>query len=163
VGGLSTTQGTPPSSTFHPQLSIIARGGKAIYHAKLYLDRLRIMYGYDILDYLCLRFTENYRGESPYIDEFQHTDSRHDANQCLQLCDLLTGCVYLTLVPSTKEAKAETRDYLATALRPLGVKGLEPSFWRGYATNTLTKHFPKFSAWIWRPTEKGKEKRKGRG
>ncbi|HBI41935.1 MAG TPA: hypothetical protein DDY78_03635 [Planctomycetales bacterium] len=145
----------------HPELKE-PFGGREIYHAKLYLDRLLIMYGYDILDYLRLRFTENYRGESPYIDSFHHTDSRHDANQCLQLCDLLTGCLYQALVPSTKAAKIETRNHLATALQPLGVKGLEPAFWRGFAPNSLTKHFPKLSAWFWRPTERGKEKKKGR-
>ncbi|MBI2805024.1 MAG: DUF3800 domain-containing protein [Planctomycetes bacterium] len=132
--------------------------GKPIYHAKLYLDRLRIMYTYDVLEHLEERFKKNYQGESPYIEEFQHTDSWKDANQCLQLCDLLTGCQYQALVPSTNQEKLAMRDYLALALRPFGVKRLDPSFWRGYASTTLTKNFPKFSSWFWRPTEEGKKR-----
>jgi hypothetical protein len=39
---------------------------------------------------------------------------------------------------------------------------MAPGFWKQYAKGTLTKHFPKFSAWFWRPGEKRKEKRKNR-
>ena len=138
-------------------------GGHPIYHAELYLDRLRIMYGYDVLDHLRERFSRNYRGESPYIEKFQHTESWRDANQCLQMCDLLTGGVYQSLAPSPKQEKIEVRDYLAKKLEPFGVKRMEAGFWRQYAPNTLNEHFPKFSAWFWRPTEKAKKsKKKGR-
>lgn len=143
----------------HPELKS-PLGGQPIYHAKLYLDRLRLMYGYDVIPELEYRFTKNYEGESPYIDQFQHTDSKHDANQCLQLCDLLTGCVYQALVPSSKDAKQQVRDHLEQALKVYGVKKMEASFWRGFAPNSLTQHFPKFSEWFWRPTDEGKKKRK---
>jgi hypothetical protein len=145
----------------HPELKT-PPGGSEIYHAKLYLDRLRIMYGYDVLDHLKDRFTRNYQGESPYIEAFQHTDSWRDANQYLQLCDLLTGCVYQALVPSDREAKQQVRSHLEKSLSLLGVKAMTPSFWRGYAPNSLRKHFPKFSVWFWKPTEEGKERRKHR-
>jgi len=131
--------------------------GTPIYHASLYLDRLRIMYGYDVIDHLRERFTANYEGSSPYIVSFQHTPSWLDANQCLQLCDLLTGCLYQSLVPATKNAKVEVRAYLEETLRGLGVDRMTPGFWRQYVPETLTKHFPKFSAWFWRPSEKKKK------
>ena len=120
-------------------------------NAAFYLDKLRILYGYDVLDHLRVRFTGDYHGSSPYIELFQHTDSWKDANQCLQLCDLLTGCLYQSLVPAQSPQKREMRGYLDQTLAELGVQRNTPSFWRGYAQNTLTDHFPKFSAWFWRP------------
>jgi hypothetical protein len=127
-------------------------------HARFFLDRLRILYGYDVLDHLRERFTSEYRGQDPYIDEFQHTDSWKDANQCLQLCDLLTGCVYQSLVPAQKTEKQQMREHLELALQTLGVKQLTPGFWRQYDPKTLTNHFSKFSAWFWKP--KGKKKKR---
>jgi hypothetical protein len=130
-------------------------------NAGFYLDRLRILSGYDVLDHLRVRFTGDYQGASPYISLFQHTDSWKDANQALQLCDLLTGCMYQALVPAQNAEKCEIRSYLDQVLARMGVVRNTPSFWRQYAQNTLTQHFPKFSAWFWRPTKKsgGRQKR----
>lgn len=144
----------------HPELKE-PQGGRTITCAKLYLDRLRIMHGYDILEHLRERFTVNYRGSSPYIDLFQHTDSWRDANQCLQLCDLLTGGLYQSLVPSTNEHKLAASRYLAEALKPFGVEHNTAAFWKHYAQTTLTQRFPKYSAWFWRPEAK-KSRRKRR-
>jgi len=85
------------------------------------------------------------------IKEFQAADSWKDANQCLQLCDLLVGCVNQGLAPSTNEAKLETTAYLYEKLKPYGVKDKAPGFWRGYAQSQLSKHFPRFSEWFWKP------------
>lgn len=142
----------------HPELKEPA-GGRQITCARLYLDRLRLMYGYDVLDHLRERFTQNYHGSSPYIEEFQHTDSWRDANQCLQLCDLLTGGLYQSLVPSKNDAKRESAAYLADSLKPFGVERMAAPFWKQYAQNTLNQHFPKYSAWFWRPLT-GKQARK---
>jgi hypothetical protein len=135
--------------------------GKAkFYHAKLYLDQLKIMYGYDVIEHLKQRFTENYHGESPYIDGFQHADSKKDANQCLQLCDLLTGSLYQALVPSNSPEKTGARDHLEAKLRAYGVKELKARFWKQYASNTLNKHFPKYSAWFWKPAGNSAKRKK---
>jgi len=131
--------------------------GMPFYHAQFYLDRLRILYGYDVLEHIRERFTRSYRGFAPFIEEFQHTDSWRDANQCLQLCDLLTGCQFQSLVPSRKAAKAAMRQCLADALQPLGIRSLAAEFWRQFAPSSLNTHCPKFSAWFWRPS--GKERR----
>jgi hypothetical protein len=40
---------------------------------------------------------------------------------------------------------------LYDSLVPHGVVKREPSFWKGYADSSLTKHFPRFSEWYWRP------------
>jgi hypothetical protein len=129
-------------------------GSPRFRNAGFYLDKLKILYGYDVLDHLESRFTREYRGEDPYIGLFQHTDSWKDANQCLQLCDLLTGCMYQHLVPAQRHEKQDIARYLADVLSRLGVKDVRPGFWRQYDPSTLTKHFPKFSAWFWRPTKK---------
>ena len=136
-----------------------AEGRARILNATFYLDELRIMYGYDVVDSLKDRFTRNYEGQNPYIAEFKHADSKKDANQCLQLCDLLTGCLYQSLVPAAKEAKTAVRNHLELSLKPLGVKQMSPGFWRQYDPSTLTRHFEKFSAWFWRPNKD----KKGRG
>lgn len=112
--------------------------------ASLYLDRLRIAHHYDVLDHLKMRF-------SGLIQEFQETDSAKDANQCLQLCDLLTGGVYQSLVPAPNVHKRGATDYLYGKLTAYGVKERGPVFWRGYHKNTLRQHFPKFSEWFWKP------------
>lgn len=144
----------------HAELKEPATGGQ-IKDAELYLDRLRIMYGYDVLDHLQDRFQKpNYLGSKYWITKFQHTDSWRDANQCLQLSDLLTGSLYQALVPAKNTHKLATRDYLAELLEPQGVKDLGAKFWRGYDQKTLSKHFPKYSVWFWRP-EPSKKDRKG--
>lgn len=138
-----------------------SEGKPRFFHAKLYLDKLRIMYGYDVIEALRARFTENYRGESPFIDDFQHTDSKRDANQCLQLCDLLTGAIYQSLVAAKSPEKSAVRQHLGERLKEFGVSRFEAPFWKQYAPETLNKHFPKFSAWFWRPA-KEKKGRHGR-
>lgn len=140
------------------QPEISAPGVSKIQSAEVFLDRLRIMYGYDVVDHLKDRFCR-YEGASPRIKQFQHTDSAKDANQCLQLCDLLTGCLYQEVCPGTKTAKLGIRDYLKNTLVPFGVREFRAEFWRGFAPNTLRKHFPKYSAWFWQPTEESRKKR----
>lgn len=134
-----------------------------IYNARLMLDRLRIMHGYDILDHLRERFTKNYSGESPYIESFEHVQSWRDAHQCLQLCDLLVGSVYQALVPSTKKIKSSVPDLLLESLADSGVTSLEPKFWRQFDDTSIRKRFQKFSLWYWRPpSAKAKAKRNKR-
>src|SRR6266496_4431103 len=76
-------------------------------HGKFYLDRLPILYEYDVIDHRADRFSPpaSYLGSSRFIASLQHTNSWADANQCLQLCDLLTGCIYQELVPSQNRFK----------------------------------------------------------
>jgi len=139
-----------------------SEGEPCFYHAKLYLDKLNAVRGYDLLDHLQNRFTEKYRGESPFIDSFQHADSWRDANQCLQLCDLLTGSIYQKLEPSTNEFKLATSSYLEEKLNAFGIEKLDAKFWRQFAQSTLRQRFPKFSEWFWRPLpQTGRRRRRG--
>ena len=125
--------------------------GRPIAGAKLYLDRLRIVQEYNVVEELRQRFTRNYKGEIPYIEKFEYADSWRDAHQCLQMCDLLTGCLYQAVCPAVKSAKRETHAYLEHVLRQYNIECLETKFWRGYAGHSLRKHFPKFNVWFWQP------------
>jgi hypothetical protein len=145
----------------HPELKD-PTGSNVICDARLFLDRLRIAYGYDALSELKLRFTENYHGAAPYIKEFQDTDSWRDANQCLQLCDLLTGCLYQELVPANRAEKLAARDYLASSLKTFGVDRLAPGFWKQFNQTTLNQHLPKFSAWFWQPLSRRERRAKSK-
>jgi len=134
-----------------PELKSPTKGIR-IKNADLFLDKLKIISNYDIITELEDRFIGNYKGKSPHIRSFQHTESWKDANQCLQLCDLLTGCLYQSIVPGTKQAKLEVRDYLATRLEDFGIHQFTPSFWKGFHPKTLRQRLPKYSAWFWHPT-----------
>ncbi len=135
-----------------------------IQNGVFYLDRLRALYGYDVVDHLEDRFCfgqDGRRRSNPRIQRFIPAQSWKDANQSLQLCDLLVGCVYQSLVPSKNKIKLATRSYLYEQLRDYGVKRSDPGFWRQYSRGVLTKHFPRFSQWFWKPTEKkGRRKKK---
>jgi hypothetical protein len=137
-------------------------GRPMITNADFYLDRLNIMYGYDVVSHLRSRFTINYKGENPYIKSFQHTESWKDANQCLQLCDVLTGCLYQELNPSTKAVKLAARAHLAETLKAFGVARMAPGFWKQYDPSTLGQHLEKYSAWFWKPKTASELKRRMR-
>ncbi len=136
-----------------PELSTPLEGGGAIRGAELYLDRLRIAYGYDVIDHLQERFapSQRFRGRRPYIAKFQHTASWRDANQCLQLADLLLGCLKQELMPSRRREQEELKGYLAQQLRPFGVSHLGQGFWKQYHPKSLREKLTKFSVWFWQP------------
>jgi hypothetical protein len=137
-----------------PELADPLDGGP-IRGAELFLDRLRIAYQYDVLDHLKERFTPTeYRGRKPYLAKLQHAASWRDANQCLQLADLLLGCVKHELMPSRSKEQAKLHQYLVEKLKPLGIAHLGPGFWKQYHPKTLREHMPKFSVWFWQPERK---------
>jgi hypothetical protein len=145
-----------------PELSARATG-YTIRGASLHLDRLLILQGYDVIDHLRERFTNtNYEGAVQQISKFQHEESWKDANQCLQLADLLTGSVYQSLNPAKSALKQETLAYLEHSLRPFGVRKMSAGFWRQYESASLRNHFPKFSCWFWRPTDAARLRNRSR-
>ncbi len=123
----------------------------------LYLDELKIVSGYDVLDHLKMRFTENYEGGKPWIRRFVHAKSWHDEQQCLQLCDLLTGGIYRRLVGETSSGGKIVVEHLAAALSnypgPKPIRLGQASYWKMFHKRTLTDHFPKFSQWHWLPSD----------
>jgi hypothetical protein len=137
-----------------PEFSSPLRGHQPVRDAVLYLDRLRVTYGYDILEELRERFTSRYEGRHPFIRDFQLARSWRDANQCLQLCDLLLGCIYQKLVPSRNRHKLGARDHLEARLGETGVTSLEAGFWRGFHPSTMRQRLPKLSVWFWQPEKR---------
>ena len=135
-----------------PEFSRPLPGRLPIRDANLYLDRLVVTYGYEILDELKERFTSGYKGNRPFIKSFQHTASWKDANQGLQLCDVLVGALYQELVPSTNRFKLAVRDTVAEKLQAVGVERLAAGFWKQWHYTTIREHLPKYNAWFWQLT-----------
>ena len=130
-----------------PEISSPLDGGR-LRGTEVFLDPLRIAYGYDVVDHLRERFSPG------AVTKIQHTQSWHDANQCLQLTDLLLGGIKQAFSPSSGLAKLELSSYLAEALAPFGVERLVPGFWKQYHHTTLRQKHPRFSAWCWLPERK---------
>jgi Protein of unknown function (DUF3800) len=124
--------------------------------AELFLDHLRIAYGYDVIDHLRDRFSppEHYQGSTPYLTRLEHTQSWRDANQCLQLTDLLLGALKQSFAPSGRPEKLELRDYLASQLASIGISKISPGFWKQYHPVSLRQKLPKLSTWCWQPERK---------
>jgi hypothetical protein len=135
-----------------PELSTPLDSGP-IRGAELYLDRLRIAYGYDVIDSLRDRFAPppEFQGRTPWIKKFQHTASWRDANQCLQLADLLLGCVKQELMPSKRVQQEQLKQHLQQELARFGIRHLGAGFWRQYHPRSLREKLPKFSVWFWQP------------
>ncbi len=125
--------------------------------AWLKLDELLVCYGYDVIQGLRDRFLGGYKGRLPRIAKFSKVKSWRDAHQDVQLSDLLTGCIYNSLVPPVGKMgrkKIEAREYLFDVLKAYGVEDYKPSYWKGFSKKTLRDHFPKFSEWFWEPGKK---------
>jgi hypothetical protein len=144
-----------------PELSDPLDGIK-ICGAELFLDRLRIAYQYDVIDVLRERFSpsDNYQGNTPYLARLEHAVSWRDANQCLQLADLLLGALKEGFSPSQNPHKRELGEYLAEQLKVHGVKRTDPGFWRQYHPISIRQKLRKFSAWCWQPERKRTPARK---
>jgi hypothetical protein len=124
-------------------------------NATLYLDRLRILYGYDILDHLRMRFEPKQKRWRPPIETFMPSDSWTDAMQCLQLADLLAGAVSQRLTPAPSPHKRAVSEYLYA-----NVKAYRPdTAWGAYQEN-IVKKSPQFSEWFWKPDPNRKPPRK---
>lgn len=104
--------------------------GVPIRGAELFLDKLRIAYKYDVLDHLKERFSPpaHFRGQ-PYFKRLEHTNSWRDANQCLQLTDLLIGALMQGFTPHDppREAAEVQRLVLAAGEK----KAMTPERGRG--------------------------------
>ena len=124
-------------------------------NATLYLDRLRILYGYDILEHLRMRFEPKQKRWRPPIETFQLSDSWTDAMQCLQLADLLSGAVSQRLTPSSNPHKLAVMEYVYSTLKPYR----PDSVWGPYEKNIIHRA-PKISEWFWRPDPHRKPPRK---
>lgn len=124
--------------------------------ATLYLDRLRILYGYDILPHLQERFAPPRANVRPYISRYLASDSWTDAMQCLQLADLLTGSIGQRLTPSSP-AKRAAAEYLFEKVKPYQPRAT----WGAYGKNIVARA-PKFSEWFWQPDRKKQKSTKKR-
>lgn len=85
----------------------------------------------------------------PTLREIKEVQSDIDHYQVLQLCDLLTGCVLNSLIPSTgghwkKIAKKCMMDVLK-------LPTLDKTYWAGMSKGVADSKHPKFGIWFWTP------------
>ncbi len=71
--------------------------------------------------------------------------------QCLQVCDLLLGCVLNNLKPTRRATKNDIRTYLCERLR---VGSLLLSEWASVPLADAKKPSTKFNVWYWKATKK---------
>jgi len=77
---------------------------------------------------------------------FRHLDevpSDEEQYQCLQVCDLLLGCVLNNLKPAKKDTKNQIRKYLCARL---GVRNFLPSTWRTLGRTVAADPTVKFNS-----------------
>ena len=85
---------------------------------------------------------------------FRHLEEVSSAQreyQCLQVCDLLLGCVLNNLVPSANQYKVRIREYLCGAL---DVPNFLLSTWSRIQLDDVRRDKPKFHVWYWKAKKK---------
>lgn len=85
---------------------------------------------------------------------FRHIEevaSHLQENQCLQLCDLLTGCVINRLVPIKNTYKNEIAEYV---FRRVGIHDVPMPHWWHVSKAACERKYAKFYLWGWRPSKK---------
>jgi hypothetical protein len=71
--------------------------------------------------------------------------------QCLQVCDLLLGCVLNNLRPTNNPSKNEIREHLG---QRLGTPSFLLSAWEEVPLAEAKKPTTKFNVWYWRAKKK---------
>lgn len=121
----------------HPNLD-------GISNAVFLADKLTRCNGDEFLERMRQRF--NPPGEIPTFRHLAEVPSSVQEYQCLQVCDLLLGCVLNNLKPPGNKFKIEIRQYLCSKL---GVPNLLPSTWKDVPIAETRKRTTKFNVWYW--------------
>lgn len=93
----------------------------------------------------------NVRGRKKTFRHLTEVPSKLNQYQCLQVCDLLLGCVLNNLKPTQKATKNDVRSYLCNKLR---VESFLLSEWAHVGRAEASKHTTKFNVWYWSATKK---------
>jgi hypothetical protein len=115
-----------------------------VEHAVFLADDMKRCNGDEFLDRIRERF--NPPGGKTTFRHLAEVSSRLEQYQCLQVCDLLLGCVLNNLKPTTKETKNEIRQYLC---QRVGVPNCLLTTWRNIPLATATNPETKFHVWYW--------------
>ena len=118
-------------------------------NAVLLADNLKRCRGDEFLERISERF--NPPGKSPTFRHLREVSSKLEQYQCLQVCDLLLGCVLNNLKPTRKVTKNEIRGYLC---RKLKVPNFLLTTWKDIALAEAEDPSTKFNVWHWSATGK---------
>jgi len=126
----------------HPNLD-------GISNAVFLADNLTRCNGDEFLERMGQRF--NLQGETPTFRHLAEVPSNVQEYQCLQVCDLLLGCVLNNLKPPGNKFKIEIREYLCSKLHG---PSLLRSTWKDSPIAETRKPTTKFNVWYWNARKK---------
>lgn len=111
-------------------------------------DELKRCPGDEFLERLRERFNPPH--EQPTFRHMEEVSSSRQEYQCLQICDLLLGCVLNNLVPPKNQYKIDIRKHVCERI---GVRSFLPTNWKMDLAEVLRTN-PKIHVWYWRPKKK---------
>ena len=117
---------------------------QGVTDAVLLADNLTRCNGDEFLERMRERF--NAPGRRPTFRHLAEMSSEIEEHQCLQVCDLLLGCVLNNLKPPANRYKNKIRQYLCSRL---DVPNLLLSTWRNVPLREARKPTTKFNVWYW--------------
>jgi len=122
---------------------------KNIANAVFLADKLTRCRGDEFLERIRERF--NRPGQVPTFRHVDEVNSRLEEYQCLQVCDLLLGCVLNNLKPTGNAYKNEIRQYLCSRL---GVRNFLLSTWKDVPLVKAQDPTTKLNVWYWGANKK---------
>lgn len=117
---------------------------QGVTNAVLLCDELTRCRGDQFLERIRERF--NPPGRAPTFRHLAEVSSEIEEYQCLQVCDLLLGCVLNNLKPAKNRFKIAIREYLCDRLK---VPNLLPSTWRDVPLRQVRAPTTKYNVWYW--------------
>ena len=121
----------------HPHL-------RQITNAVFLADKLTRCDGDQFLERIRDRF--NPPGKQPTFRHLAEVSSAIEEYQCLQVCDLLLGCVLNNLKPPGNRCKKEIREYLCSRLE---VRNFLLTTWKNVPLRDAVLPTTKFNVWFW--------------
>lgn len=115
-----------------------------VHNAVLLADNLKRCDGDRFLERIRERF--NPPGQVPTFRHLAEVPSDVEEYQCLQICDLLLGCVLNNLKPPGNRFKQEIRSYLCERLN---VSSFLRSSWQDVPLSEARDPTTKFNVWYW--------------
>lgn len=123
---------------------LLAPNLRGVSNAVFLADDLKRCNGDEFIERIRERF--NPPGRLPTFRHLAEVPSHLEEHQCLQICDLLLGCVLNNLKPPSNEYKLEARKYLCDRL---GVRSFLLSSWKDVPLTKASRPSTKFNVWFW--------------
>jgi len=124
---------------------LLAPNLRNVTNAVFLADELTRCHGDEFLERIRDRF--NPPGRPPTFRHLEEVCSDIEEYQCLQVCDLLLGCVLNNLKPTGNQFKNGIREHLCARL---GVTNFLLSTWRTVGREEAAQPTTKFNVWYWR-------------